>query len=314
MIKSERTKKRKIQNELSIIELIETNQITSDQLHSSEKHCDSDENSSSYDKPSNISTDVNLQYKAPSVLNVIPECSENLSVNQLPESFLQEDESIKSFIANWSTTFNIHHNAINDLQKGLKKHKCFKDFPVDSRTLLATPKQTFTKLRNVDPGTYFYFGLTTGIMKYTPNNMLNVEIVIGIDGLPLFKSSGAQFWPILGYVVVPPPLLKKVFPIGIYFGYEKPKDSNTFLSDFITEAKDLIMNGLIVNDVKRKISINAYCCDAPAKAFILKIKNHTGFSSCTRCTIIGKYLNNRVCFPYSRKSLQRELIRLTLIV
>lgn len=185
--------------------------------------------------------------------------------------------------------------------KGLKKHKCFKDFPVDSRTLLATPKQTFTKLRNVDPSTYFYFGLTTGIMKYTPNNMLNVEIVIGIDGLPLFKSCGAQFWPILGYVVVPPPLLKKVFPIGIYFGYEKPKDSNTFLSDFITEAKDLIMNGLIVNDVKRKISINAYCCDAPAKAFILKIKNHTGFSSCTRCTIVGKYLNNRVCFPYSKE-------------
>jgi len=301
MIKSERTKKRKIQNELSIIELIGTNQITSDQLHSSEKHCDSDENSSSYDKPSNISTDVNLQYNAPSVLNVIPEYSENLTVNQFPESFLQEDESIKSFIANWSITFNIPHNAINDLLKGLKKHKCFKDFPVDSRTLLATPKQTFTKLRNVDPGTFFYFGLTTGIMKYTPNNMLNVEIVIGIDGLPLFKSSGAQFWPILGYVVVPPPLLKKVFPIGIYFGYEKPKDSNTFLSDFITEAKDLIMNGLIVNHVKRKVSINAYCCDAPAKAFILKIKNHTGFSSCTRCTIDGKYLNNRVCFPYSKE-------------
>jgi len=57
---------------------------------------------------------------------------------------------------------------------------------------LATPKQTSLKLRSVDPcGTYFHFGLTTGIMKYTPDNMLNVEIVIGIDGLPLFKSSGA---------------------------------------------------------------------------------------------------------------------------
>lgn len=303
MIKSERTKKRKIQNELSILELIETNQITSDQLHCSDKLCDSHENSTSYNnKPSNISTDVNLQYIAPSVLNVMPEYSENLTVNQLPEPFLQDDESIKSFIANWSITFNIPHNAINNLLKGLKKHKCFKDFPVDSRTLLATPKQTFTKLRNVDPsGTYFHFGLTTGIMKYTPDNMLNVEIVIGIDGLPLFKSSGAQFWPILGYVVVSPPLLKKVFPIGIYFGYEKPKDSNTFLSDFIIEAKDLITNGLIVNQVKRKISINAYCCDAPAKAFILKIKNHTGFSSCTRCTIDGKYINNRACFPYSKK-------------
>ncbi|CAI6344091.1 unnamed protein product [Macrosiphum euphorbiae] len=313
MIKSERTKKRKIQNELNILELIETNKITSNQLYCSKNLADNHENSPLHDNdPSNISPDVyvpqHLQNITPCITptilnepNVMPEYSEN-TVNQLPESGFQDAVSIKDFIASWSITFNVPHNAVNNLLKGLKKHKCFKDFPVDSRTLLATPKQTSTKLRSVDPcGTYFHFGLTTGIMKYTPDNMLNVEIVIGIDGLPLFKSSGAQFWPILGYVIVSPPLLKKVFPIGIYFGYEKPKDSNNFLSDFITEAKDLIKNGLIVNQVKRKIIISAYCCDAPAKAFVLKIKSHTGFSSCTRCTIDGQYLNKRVCFPYSKK-------------
>lgn len=63
------------------------------------------------------------------------------------------------------------------------------------------------------------------------------------------------------------------------------------------------MNGLIVNHVKRKISINAYCCDAPAKAFILKIKNHTGFSSCTRCTIDGKYLN-KVYIKFTERTQQ----------
>lgn len=33
-------------------------------------------------------------------------------------------------------------------------------------------------------------------------------------------------------------------------------------------------------------------------SFILKVKGHSGFSSCTRCNIEGEYLNNRVCFPY----------------
>lgn len=196
---------------------------------------------------------------------------------------------------------------MNSLLKGLKKHKSFNDFPIDSRTLMYTPKETSLKLRNVDPsGLYYHFGLAAGLEKYIPGYMLNVQIVIGIDGLPLFKSSGAQFWPIMGYVVVKPPLIKKVFPIGLYFGYEKPKDSNTFLQDFVAEASNILNNGLIVNHVKRKISISVFCCDAPAKAFILKVKNHTGFSSCTRCTVEGEYLNNRVCFPYSHvKSTER---------
>lgn len=152
MIKSERTKKRKIQNELSILKLIETNVITSDQLQCSNKPDDNNyENSPSYDnKPQYISTDVNAQYITP-VLNepnVMPEYSEN-TVNQLPESFFQNAESIKGFFANWSIRFNIPHNVVSNLLKGLKEHKCFKDFPIDSRTLLATPKQTSTKLRSV---------------------------------------------------------------------------------------------------------------------------------------------------------------------
>lgn len=49
---------------------------------------------------------------------------------------------------------------------------------------------------------------------------------------------------------------------------------------------------------KKKIVIEVMCCDAPAKAFLLKVKGHSGFFSCTRCTIEGEYLQNRVCFPY----------------
>lgn len=40
------------------------------------------------------------------------------------------------------------------------------------------------------------------------------------------------------------------------------------------------------------------CCDAPAKSFLLRVKGHSGFSSCTRCLHEGEYINNRVCFPF----------------
>lgn len=41
------------------------------------------------------------------------------------------------------------------------------------------------------------------------------------------------------------------------------------------------------------------CCDVPAKRFLLRVKGHLGFFSCTRCTHEGEYINNRVCFPYN---------------
>lgn len=83
-------------------------------------------------------------------------------------------------------------------------------------------------------------------------------------------------WPILAYIVGIP---KKVFPIGIFHGNSKPKSSDDFLADFVSEAKELIQNGIILNNISKRVSISMVVCDAPAKSFILKIKGHSGFSS-----------------------------------
>lgn len=123
--------------------------------------------------------------------------------------------------------------------------------------------------------------------------MSEVKIAIGI---PLAKSSNSQIWPILAYII---DTTKKVFPVGIYHGTAKPKDSNDFMADFITEIKELIVNGIVLNGSNKKVSIHVFVCDAPAKAFLLKIKGHSGFFSCTRCVQEGEYYKNRVCFPYS---------------
>lgn len=50
----------------------------------------------------------------------------------------------------------------------------------------------------------------------------SVQISIGIDGLPLCKSSSSTFWPILGSVFPNGP----VFIIGVYHGSFKPENSN----------------------------------------------------------------------------------------
>lgn len=98
------------------------------------------------------------------------------------------------------------------------------------------------------------------------------------------------------------PFSNCVFPIGIYCGTQKPVDSNEYLIDFITEAKKLITNGIYISGKFYKVVLDVFCCDIPAKAFVLKIKGHSGFYSCTRCEIEGDFIDNRLCFPYSEPS------------
>lgn len=68
-----------------------------------------------------------------------------------------------------------------------------------------------------------------------------------------------------------------IFLIGLYWGNNKPEDSNLFLQDFVNELKELSLNGLLLNLGKKQIIVHGFCCDAPAKSFILKCKGHNGF-------------------------------------
>ncbi|KYN11044.1 hypothetical protein ALC57_16823 [Trachymyrmex cornetzi] len=83
----------------------------------------------------------------------------------------------------------------------------------------------FARIRTVVPGSYYYFELLHPVKKILTSikdNISYIEIAVNIDGLPLSKSSLQQFWPILGSVIP----YSNIFVIGIYYGYEKPSDSN----------------------------------------------------------------------------------------
>lgn len=222
----------------------------------------------------------------------------------IEESFLSFNETsqcdeifnTRLNLRKWAVDYNIPQHALNGLLSMLKQHKCFKSLPKDSRTLMQNITKNTSNFYTINPGLYYHFGVENGI-KLNIYRCLEsdiIELVIGIDGLPLFKSSSDQFWPILAYIHSN----GSVFPIGIYYGKEKPSDSNHFLSYFIDELKLLVQNGIEIDNKVYGVSVRVFCCDAPAKSYILKIKGHSGFYSCSRCEQEGKYLLKRVCFPY----------------
>lgn len=212
--------------------------------------------------------------------------------------------SLISQLSEWALNYNITHVAINELLKILKpKHP---ELPSDARTLMHTPRSII--LKDVEPGKYYHFGLEYCVKNLLQNLLLKqkkpsietsiiesklIEILINIDGLPISTSSSSQFYPILCSIYD----TDDVGVIGIFHGNEKPKDSNTFLNDFVHEAIQLITNNFVYEGFHYSIKIKGFICDTPAKSFIKYIKGHSGYASCTKCHTEGTFLNNSVSFP-----------------
>ncbi|XP_050518665.1 uncharacterized protein LOC126892889 [Diabrotica virgifera virgifera] len=157
-------------------------------------------------------------------------------------------KSLTSSLSEWCCKHNIIHVAINDLLNILKPYH--PELPRDARTLLHTPRKTI--LQPINSGHYIHFGLRNCLQKllsqYSGEECLDtVEILINIDGLPLSKSSSSQVYPILCSLY---PKQGPVDIVGIYHGYEKPKDSNLFLEKFVEDAIEIINNEAAIKSEK----------------------------------------------------------------
>lgn len=137
------------------------------------------------------------------------------------------------------------------------------------------------------------------MIKGSNNTVLSLKV--NIDGLPLGKSSEKNLWLIL--------CLDKddnnVYVIGVYCGEKKPEDPNEYLNFFVEDVILLINQGFFVHDTLYEIHIYALVCDAPAKAFVLCVKNHSGYDSCTKCLIEGE-MHDCVCFPEKNQKLRTD--------
>lgn len=197
----------------------------------------------------------------------------------------------------------VPHTFIKELLAILNKHTNTK-FPKDPRTLLKTPR--CTEIHEMDSGKYCHYGLENAVVSFLLDieahkyEIRRLEIIVNIDGAPLGKFSENGLW----IISCSETILKNVEVVGIYHGPEKPKDCNTLLKMFHNEINQLIENGIEYNGKKYSVQFYILNCDAPAKAYVLNVKYHTGYFSCTKCEIEGSF-KKKLFFPVEENTTLR---------
>jgi len=228
------------------------------------------------------------------------DCQINNTYAYFSETTTRCSSGIENFLRNWAIRHNVTSSAVSDLLAGLKENvdSLTNILPSDARILLKT-NLTLEKL-NINPGKYIHFGLETQLKFLLKNASLidihELHLLVNVDGLPLFKSSPGQAIPILVSLVNIPTLRKIVFPVGLYYGYQKPDDMDLFLHSFVIEIIELSNRGLLINNTNLNVKIIGFVCHVPAKKDILGIKGHGGYFSCTRCKVRGRTMNNKRVF------------------
>ncbi|KAK4886207.1 hypothetical protein RN001_002478 [Aquatica leii] len=180
------------------------------------------------------------------------------------------DKTVTTVLRHWATTSRVPHNAVTSLLHGLSPYH--PELPLDCRTLLKVEKNIVVKKLN--SGEYCHLGLFYQLKNFLTN-------------------SNIQLWPILGIVVN---YKSDPFAIGIFCGTSKPLPLESYLKDFLDELEDILTTGIYIEHKRYLVKIHSFVFDAPARSFLKRIKSHSGYSACERCTIHGEYIQGRVIF------------------
>jgi hypothetical protein len=109
---------------------------------------------------------------------------------------------LRESLGDWAKYFLISHSAIGALLRILRVQN--PELPKDPRTLLSTPSSIV--VHDITGGQYHHIGIEAGVVaklsKYRREieHLGDIQLQINIDGLPIFKSSPGQLWPILGMI------------------------------------------------------------------------------------------------------------------
>lgn len=224
---------------------------------------------------------------AASTYEIISSDSES-EANQMDDAELTP--SLRDDLAQWLVEENITRESGLKLMKILRRFH--PELPIDPRTI-TTGSTTAIEVVKKCGGDYYYIGVIKQIQKLfssLPPSTPSIELQINVDGLPLFKSSSKQIWPILVSANQQPP-----FVAAVFCGTKKPDNVNEYLSDFLSEVN--AAGGVIdIEGIQYQLVLSSVVADAPARAFLKQIVNHNGYHACERCQVVGERCKNRMVY------------------
>lgn len=222
--------------------------------------------------------------------------------------------NITNDLRKWALENNINHSQFHNLLLTLRHYH--PELPKDSRTLLCTKRNLSLKTMKSSRGSegkFKYFGIQHGLeiefkkgyysFLKDNNKQLVIEIILNVDGIPIYKSSSTQFWPICGKIYSTE-IHTDVFDIAIYVGDSKPQSIEEYMSDFVAEINVLQNYGFFYNHEKCFVKLKAFSCDSPARAFLKCIKSHNSQEGCEFCNTQGERMNNRIIYPCNQKDIE----------
>ncbi|XP_061497146.1 uncharacterized protein LOC133391066 [Anopheles gambiae] len=181
----------------------------------------------------------------------------------------------------WAIVKNVPRTTLN-LLLAVLRNLYHLDVPKDARTFLKTPTEVGLEVQTISGGEFWYQGIETVLRNYFRNTIPEhdtLKIQMSIDGLPLFKSSTKQLWPILIWVESLPEA--PVMLVGLFCGQTKPGLVEEFLGPLVEDFNRLQETGLRCGDKVVRLLPSAFVADSPARAFakgmqstiVMKIKN-----------------------------------------
>lgn len=141
--------------------------------------------------------------------NLIRDRIQNVSLDQIDHlndesvsNCASEGDRNKSFqheLKEWSKKHNISAGAITQLLKILICYG-FTWLPSDYRSFMQTPRNL--EISALANGKIWYNGIRKVLEQVfsTLTRDITISLTFNVDGLPLFKSSKLQFWPILASI------------------------------------------------------------------------------------------------------------------
>lgn len=209
--------------------------------------------------------------------------------NEAPEDE-EECDSFRRHLAIAFVESSMNHQQISAVLHALRRHTCFRTFPIDPRTILQTPRTSYP-IANIAGGEYLHLGIAQALLnillhyssEIIPDHLL---IDFSTDGATLDAQGKIQMWPIQIRLVNVPNCKPEI--VGIWRGSSKPTNVTAFFQPFIDEFLLILGNGgILYNNQLHSVGIRCFVADAPARAFALAHLGHKATYPCSRCWVKG---------------------------